>query len=82
MRYLVLMCLALATPAAAEDVSPWFGSADQVPFQMASDGSPVVIKSKASGDIAGQQEKSDCSIKGCSVADSAANVPGTGHVSP
>lgn len=82
MRYFFLMCLALASPAAADEVSPWFGSADQTPFQIAADGSPVVtgpLKSDGRAELGG---KNGCAIKGCSVAESTANVPGIGHVSP
>jgi hypothetical protein len=82
MRFLVLMCFALATPAAADEISPWFGSSDQLPFQMASDGRPVILHTSKTGDHAEVRQKTGCAIRGCSVADSTANVPGTGLVSP
>ncbi len=81
MRYFVLMFLVLATPAAAGEVSPWFGSADQVPFQIASDGTAVAPPAPA-GDRAEAGKNPDCAIDGCSVAESTAKVPGRSSVSP
>lgn len=81
MRYLILMCV-LATPAAADNVSPWFGSADQKPFQMAADGSQVAGLAIISGKREPARHQGGCAITGCSIAENAAKVLGIGHVSP
>lgn len=81
MRYFVLMFLAMVTPAAADEVSPWFGSADQVPFQMASDGKAVLTPGR--NDVRAELGKHpDCAIEGCSVAESVTLVRGKSPVSP
>lgn len=82
MRYLFLFFIALATPATAEDVSPWFGSVDQTPFQMTSNGEtavPTAIDREARRDEDGS---GNCAITGCSVAEGSAKVLSTGLISP
>lgn len=83
MRYVLPMIVLFAGPAAAEDASPWFGSMDQVPFQMSADGDRITARA-AGGDgrFAQAEESVDCSITGCSMADGSAKVLGTGLVSP
>lgn len=83
MRYLVLMCVILSGPAAADEVSPWFGSTDQTPFQMHSDGSGMaVVNQQEAPDHAEARGQADCAITGCSLAQGSANVLGAGLVSP
>lgn len=83
MRYVFLLLAVLVSPAAAEDVSPWFGSTDQVPFQLTADGRRV--DADMSSDhltTASVTPAAPCSIMGCSVAEGSAKVLGAGHVSP
>jgi hypothetical protein len=83
MRYLVLMCVILAGPAAADEVSPWFGSTDQTPFQMRSDGTAMAAGDQQETlDHAELRGQADCAITGCSLAEGSANVLGAGLVSP
>jgi hypothetical protein len=83
MRRLFLLFLAMATPAAAEDVSPWFGSTDQVPFQLAADGSDMAQAPVSAPDTrAATGDTDDCAITGCSLAEGSAKVLGAGLVSP
>ena len=82
MRYLFVWSILLAMPAAADNVSPWFGSADQKPFQMAADGTHVAASGLERESHTRPLKLSDCAITGCSIAENAAKVLGTGHVSP
>lgn len=83
MRYLVLVFLVLAGPAMADEVSPWFGSTDQTPFQMRSDGTDVEAGVQHGMlDHTDPQVQTGCAITGCSLAESSAKVLGAGHVSP
>ena len=83
MRYLVLVFLVLAGPAMADDVSPWFGSNDQTPFQLQSDGTDAVTDVQHGMlDHTGSQGQEGCAITGCSIAEGSAKVLGAGHVSP
>jgi hypothetical protein len=83
MRKVFVLLALLSSPAAAEDLSPWFGSTDQQPFQLSADGSGLDANvDTASTSAATDAPHLQCSISGCSVAEGSAKVLGTSHVSP
>ena len=62
------LCLALfSAPALATDVSPWFGSTDQQPFQLDTN-TMMAVKSDADRIQTGSLSRPDCLSKTCALA--------------
>jgi hypothetical protein len=80
-RFVVAVLVVMAGPALADDVSPWFGSEGQQPFQLvasqASLGSTTVPETWAGLHLA-----QACTIEGCLTDEGSAKVLEANPVSP
>jgi hypothetical protein len=80
-KFVVAALVVMAGPAMADQVSPWFGSEGQVPFQLASNPLAETAMAEPAAAITSQQAV-ECAIEGCLTAEGSAKVLATSQISP